>query len=974
MTDPGPLSAGTEMQLRLLMTSGGDQRLWPDPVTRRNRYGAPAYPAPDEVWFSSSTASAVTPRGWRAAGAALERLVTPDRETQIQLGAWFDGIRSRLLDLYGAPGCEVVLSASGTEAEFVALSAALALAGGPVVNIVIAPAETGSGVPAAAAGKHFLGRSSLGGGVVAGERLAAWEGARIAIENIEIRDPRGRPRDPVEVDAEAVLRVERAVADRQFPLLHVLGASKTGRSGVSRGIARVIGRAHGDKALVVVDACQLRCSSRDIRDDLAAGLAVMITGSKFAGGPAFCGALLLPPGLVERLAHGPAPAQALGDYSARFDWPARLRGSLGRDLEHPANLGLGLRWTAALAEIEAFEAVDARGRDEIVAAFDEAVMARIAQAPWLRRLDADEADASPGLTAIMETGGPGARAVYEALREPVEGGDARLDRVCHLGQPAPVGDGHALRICASMPLVTAVAERRDAGASLDDAMAPVIADLDLVFDKWRAIRERSQLSGPADAARADLDPRDWEAFRRQAHAALDGAIDRLEHVRDGPVWRRAPDAVRAGFQASLPHAGRPLPEVLAEFDRAIAPYGVGNPHPGFFGWVHGAGTPVGMLAEMLAAGLNANCGGRDHIGPLVERQITAWMAEAFGFPATSSGVFVTGASQANFLGLLVARDAALGHEVRRAGLRASGAQLVAYASSEAHACVAQSLELSGLGSDQLRRIGCDDSGAMRLDELSEAIAGDRAAGVVPFLVVGTAGSVNFGAFDDIAALADLTERERLWLHVDGAFGALAALSPRLRPRVRGLERAQSVAFDFHKWAHAPYDAGFLLVRDAEAHRATFASPAAYLTRAPRGLAAGETWPADLGPDLSRGFRALKVWFTLQTLGADALAGAMEANCDAAAHLARRIAASRRFELAAPVPLNIVCFSLKDDRQGSANAELVMRLQESGRAAPSTTVIGGRTVIRAAIVNHRTTTADVDALLAACEEFARGAGG
>jgi glutamate/tyrosine decarboxylase-like PLP-dependent enzyme len=409
--------------------------------------------------------------------------------------------------------------------------------------------------------------------------------------------------------------------------------------------------------------------------------------------------------------------------------------------------------------------------------------------------------------------------------------------------------------------------------------------------------------------------------------------------------------------------------VLADFEALIAPYSVGNTHPRFFGWAHGAGTPAGAVAELLAGALNANCGGRDHIGPIVERQVAAWMAEAFGFPPDSSGLFVTGTSEANFLGLLVARDAALGHAVREEGLRAAPAQLVAYASAEAHGCVRQAMEVAGVGGRSLRLIETDAAGALRLDRLRAAIAADRAAGAAPFLVVGTAGTVNFGAFDDLEALADVCADEGLWLHVDGAFGALAALSPVLRPLVRGLDRANSVGFDFHKWAHVPYDGGFFLVRDRAAHRGTFAAPAAYLSRTPRGLAAGEDWPSDFGPHLSRGFRALKVWLTFQTLGADAIAAAMEANCALAAHLASRIEASPRFELAAPVPLNIVCFSLSGDPTGEANIEIVMRLQERGLAAPSLTRIGGRAVIRAAIFNHRTAKGDVDALLDAAESVA-----
>ena len=464
---------------------------------------------------------------------------------------------------------------------------------------------------------------------------------------------------------------------------------------------------------------------------------------------------------------------------------------------------------------------------------------------------------------------------------------------------------------------------------------------------------------PSPTAEASLDPADWESFRHEAHAALDRALARLETAGDGPVWRPTPPAVRARFETPLPSEPRDLAAVVADAETLIAPYVVGNTHPRFFGWAHGAGTPFGVVAELIAAALDANCGGRNHIGPIVERQIAAWAAEAFGFPPESSGVFVTGASQANFLGLLVARDAALGHGVRATGLKPA-VQLTAYASTEAHACVRQAMELAGIGADFLRQIETDAAGAMKPDALRAAIASDRAVSLRPFLIIGTAGGVNFGAFDDLEALADIAAAERLWLHVDGAFGALTRMSASLKTLTRGLDRAGSVAFDFHKWAHAPYDAGFLLVRDPALHRATFAAPAAYLSRAERGLAAGDDWPCDYGPDLSRGFRALKVWLTFHTLGAEAIGRAIEANCAAARRLAARIGASSVFELAAPVPLNIVCFSLVGEPPpGSANRELVMRLQERGLAAPSSTRIAGREVIRAAIFNHRTRLADVD---------------
>jgi glutamate/tyrosine decarboxylase-like PLP-dependent enzyme len=472
------------------------------------------------------------------------------------------------------------------------------------------------------------------------------------------------------------------------------------------------------------------------------------------------------------------------------------------------------------------------------------------------------------------------------------------------------------------------------------------------------------------SAPPNLDPEDWQAFRDASRRALDDMIDFLQTVRERPVWQQAPAEVVRRFHQPLPTAPQSLDEVLADFSTLVRPYATGNLHPLFMGWVHGAGTPVGMIAEMLAAGLNANCGGRNHIALDVERQIAAWAAQLFEFPADASGLFVTGTSAANHLALLVARNAALGDGVRDAGLRNAGPQLVAYTSAEAHGCIKQAMEMAGIGSRFLRLIPVDQRGAMRADCLTVAIAADRAGGLRPFLVAGTAGTVNTGAFDDLEALAEICRREKLWFHVDGAFGALVALSNSLRPLVRGIARADSIAFDFHKWAHVPYDAGFLLVRDAERHRRTFSSEAAYLHRAPSGLAAGEVWPCDLGPDLSRGFRALKTWFTFRVHGTDKIGACIEHTCRVAKYLETRlIEHSSLFEIVAPVTLNIVCFGLRASADSELNKAIAIDLQERGVAAPSTTIIDGRTVIRAAIVNHRTTEQDIDSLMAALRDSA-----
>ncbi|MEQ1650397.1 MAG: pyridoxal-dependent decarboxylase, partial [Hyphomicrobiaceae bacterium] len=332
----------------------------------------------------------------------------------------------------------------------------------------------------------------------------------------------------------------------------------------------------------------------------------------------------------------------------------------------------------------------------------------------------------------------------------------------------------------------------------------------------------------------------------------------------------------------------------------------------------------------------------------------------------ASGLLVSGTSMATVIGLAVARQKVLGQSVRSQGNGAHG--LVAYTSAEAHSAIAKAFELLGLGSECLRRIASMDDFTLDVGALEAAIRADRAAGFRPFAVIATVGTVNTGASDDIVAIADIAAREKLWLHVDGAFGALAILSSRHKERVEGVERADSLAFDFHKWLHVPYDAGCILVRDGAAHLAAFSSRPDYLSGAARGLAAGEPWLCEYGPDLSRGFRALKVWMTLKTYGTDALGAAIAANCDLAQYLGQCVERDEALQLMAPVALNIVCFRVcpegMDERQRDGlNGEIVMQLHERGIAAPSLTRVRGRAAIRVNITNHRTTAADLDALLA-----------
>ncbi len=485
-------------------------------------------------------------------------------------------------------------------------------------------------------------------------------------------------------------------------------------------------------------------------------------------------------------------------------------------------------------------------------------------------------------------------------------------------------------------------------------------EIPTTIDHFGHLRERNRAEPRHSAS---LDPTHWPDFCRHAHTMLDDMLGYLENIRERPVWQPAPEETRARFNVRLPIAPTDLASVHEEFLSHILPYTVGNAHPGFMGWVHGGGAPVGMLAEMLAAAMNTNAGGRNQIPVEVERQITRWMCELFGFPASASGLFVTGTSMANFIAVLVARDAALGHLVRRTGVGIHPPKkLTAYASAEVHRCIGSALDFAGIGSDQLRPIPVDHRRRMNLRALADAVAEDRVSGCSPFLVVGTAGTVDTGAVDDLDGIANLCQREGLWFHVDGAYGALAMLAPEYAPRLRGIERADSLAFDFHKWGQVPYDAGFLLVRDGELHRRAFASPAAYLSRETRGLAAGSPWPCDFGPDLSRGFRALKTWFTFKVYGTAAMGGAIARTCELARYLEQRVATARELELMAPVELNIVCFRYRALDADQLNRELVIELQESGLVAPSVTSLDGRVAIRAAIVNHRTSCAEIDMLV------------
>ena len=464
-----------------------------------------------------------------------------------------------------------------------------------------------------------------------------------------------------------------------------------------------------------------------------------------------------------------------------------------------------------------------------------------------------------------------------------------------------------------------------------------------------------------------LDPADWAEFRALAHRMVDETLEHLQGIREEPAWREMPDEVRASFDEALPVEGMGDEAAYEEFAERVRPYPNGNIHPRFWGWVQGQGTPLAMMAEMLAAALNPHMAGFNQAPALVEAQVHAWLAELMGFPRGSSGILVSGGTMANVLGLTVARNAKAGYDVREEGLQSGRPAMVFYGSGETHGWALKAAELLGLGRRAFRRVAVGPDYRIDLAALRERIATDRAEGLRPFCVVGSAGTVNTGAIDDLDALADLAAAEGLWFHVDGAFGALARLPGSLRPLVKGMERADSLAFDLHKWGSLPFEVACLLVRDAEAHRAAFAMTASYLAGTTRGVAAGGIPFADRGVDLTRNFRALKVWMSLKSHGVAKLAALIEQNVEQARYLASLVEAHPSLELLAPVPLNVVCFryappGADPERLNAINEEILLRLQEEGIAVPSGTVLGGRYAIRVANVNHRSVRSDFDLLV------------
>lgn len=469
-----------------------------------------------------------------------------------------------------------------------------------------------------------------------------------------------------------------------------------------------------------------------------------------------------------------------------------------------------------------------------------------------------------------------------------------------------------------------------------------------------------------------LDPDDLDELRAVGHRMLDDMFDRVAHLRERPVWQAVPESVRQALRGPVPIVGQPVDVVYAEFLEWIAPYPLGNDHPRFWGWVMGNGTPLGMLAEMLAAGINPNVGGAEHAANYVEAEVIDWCKDLLGFPPETSGILVSGGSMANLLALAVARSR-LSYDVRGEGVQGATSRAALYGSSEMHSSIQRAVEVLGLGNRSLRVIPVREDYTIDLVALRAAVDRDLADGIVPLCLIANAGTTNTGAIDPLETMADLAVEYGMWFHVDGAFGALAALSPDLKPLVVGMERADSLAFDLHKWGYQPFEVGCTLVRNARSHLATFTLTPEYLKHDERGTASGSLWLSDYGVELSRGFRALKVWMAFKVHGVEKLGRLVLQNVEQARYLAELVERSPYLELLAPIALNVVCFrfiapTLDDEQTDTLNAEVLIRVQEGGLAVPSGTRVHGRYAIRCAITNHRSRWEDFDLLVEAVERI------
>ncbi len=456
--------------------------------------------------------------------------------------------------------------------------------------------------------------------------------------------------------------------------------------------------------------------------------------------------------------------------------------------------------------------------------------------------------------------------------------------------------------------------------------------------------------------------------------------DYLAHVSDYPVFPpTSAGKTFATLDKDFALESEPLDELLADL-QVVLDNSRHNGHPRFFGYVASPANPVGVFADLVASALNSNVTSW-RSGPAateIERAVVRWMGSLVGFSDNASGLLTSGGSMANLTALFVAHrtkwksrsqigsgaSGALG----RYGLWNSGVPMTIYASEEIHLSIPKAADLMGIGRDQVRLVPCDDRLRIDVAKLRETIAADLAKGLKPFCVVGSAGTVNTGAIDPLDEIAGVAREFDLWFHVDGAYGAPGALDESKRPLFAGIDQADSLSLDPHKWLYVPLDAGSILFKDEAKHRAAFNSEEAdYIKVHEADDEAFAFW--DYGPELSRRFRALKIWFTLRYYGVAQIAGAITEDNLLAQYLGQQIESSEDFELLAPVSLSICCFRYvpdglrgDDDALNELNTRIMHTVQRGGQAYVSNATIGGKFALRACITNFRTTRADIDKTL------------
>ncbi|HEX7463500.1 MAG TPA: pyridoxal-dependent decarboxylase [Actinomycetota bacterium] len=473
---------------------------------------------------------------------------------------------------------------------------------------------------------------------------------------------------------------------------------------------------------------------------------------------------------------------------------------------------------------------------------------------------------------------------------------------------------------------------------------------------------------------------DWDPARARAFADRISALygELLERLPELPVARpRSAEQVRRALARPVPEEPMPEDDLIAYLREMAFEWSTYPGHPRFYAYVSGAGTVPGAAADLLAAGINMNVGGW-HLSPSaseIEQHLTEWFASLFGLPEGSGGLITSGGAMANFIALKVARDRRAGWDVRTKGV-AAGPPLAMYLSAETHVVSNRAADMLGIGLDAVRKIPVDEDFRMRVDVLRETLHRDRADGGQPFAVVASAGTVATGAIDPLTEIADVCEEEGVWFHVDAAYGGPAILADDLRPLFAGIERAESIAFDPHKWLYTPHSGGCVLVRDVRQLAESFAAPASYVHHDRERTRSGRDF-GRLGPQFSRSFWALKVWVSLLAHGRRAYSARISHDAALARYLGACVEERPEFELVTPVNLSICCFryvppGLPDgpDREAylsRLNERLMTEIQLDGRVFCSNAVLGDRFVLRACIVNFRTEAEDLDALLSVAAE-------